>query len=117
MSKRTKKTEAEAEIAAGPPKLTKRQWQALEKVFAAEIEGKPYHNESGSGYYCRLRDAGFVQWQYGHRWPVRQLAGWILTELGRYAYCSSIERFVSPEELAAMEKEMDAEGKANLLDR
>jgi hypothetical protein len=69
---------------------TKKVLKALEKVFAAEIEGRlPF--QSKALIYLDLQDEGLVQPMertFGGRHPVI-VKGWQLTHVGRLAYCSA----------------------------
>lgn len=71
---------------------TKKILNALERVFAAEIEGRlPF--QSKALVYLDLQDKGLVepmQRTFGGRFPVT-VSGWQLTELGRILYCSSCD--------------------------
>lgn len=64
--------------------------KALEKVFAAEVEGRlPF--QSKATIYQRLNDEGLIEpmeRQFGGRFPV-VVSGWQLTHAGRLMYCSS----------------------------
>lgn len=66
--------------------------KALEKVFAAEIEGRlPFRSKAA--IFKRLHDEGLVEpmeRHFGGRFPVI-VAGWQLTHAGRFMYCSSCE--------------------------
>lgn len=71
--------------------------KALERIFAAEIEGRPLL-QSNAAIYKRLADAGFVK-------PVKEVfygtgnsaidrlpmvvSGWALTNMGRIIYCEN----------------------------
>lgn len=63
---------------------------ALEKVFAAEIEDRlPF--QSKVAIYRRLHNNGLIQPMertFGGRFPVT-VTGWQLTHAGRFLYCSS----------------------------
>jgi hypothetical protein len=82
------------------PKLKKKDFRLLEKVFSAEINGLlPF--QSRSKEYKRLEEEGLVQW--GEEvMPegkfVFRIKGWYLTHAGRYEYCRSC-----PEELGMNE--------------
>ena len=69
---------------------TKATIQALERVWAAEIEGRlPY--QSKARVYEKLRDEGLVetmQRHFGGRFAVT-VTGWQLTHAGRLLYCSN----------------------------
>jgi hypothetical protein len=69
---------------------TKKDLKALEKVFAAEIEGRlPF--QSKALVYLDLYDEGLVQPMevtFGGRFPVT-VKGWQLTHAGRITYCAS----------------------------
>ena len=63
---------------------------ALEKVFAAEIEGRlPF--QSKAKIFRDLENDGLVapmERRFGGRFPV-VVTGWQLTHAGRFMYCSS----------------------------
>lgn len=67
----------------------KRIINALEKVFAAEIDGRlPF--QSKARIYSELADDGLVapmERQFGGRFPIT-VSGWQLTHAGRLLYCS-----------------------------
>lgn len=64
----------------------------LEKVWAAEVEGRlPF--QSGAAIYKRLETQGLVQRMettLPGRFPVT-VSGWQLTHAGRFLYCSTCE--------------------------
>lgn len=68
--------------------MTKKTFLALEKVFAAEIEGRlPF--QSRARIYQDLCKDGLLslgQKMYGGRFPV-VVTGYYLTDAGRIAYC------------------------------
>lgn len=77
------------EVRRGGIVLTKAKINALEKVFAAEIEGRSH--QSAARIYTELEAEGYVREEVrtlGGRFPVR-ITGWILTDAGRFAYCST----------------------------
>jgi hypothetical protein len=67
--------------------------QALENVFAAEIENRlPF--QSKAAIYKRLREQGLVQDMQlviGSGWSAVTVRGYQLTHAGRITYCSSCE--------------------------
>lgn len=69
---------------------TKAELTALEKVFAAEIEGRlPF--QSKAKIFQKLADEGFIapmERKFGGQFPVT-VTGWELTHAGRIAYCVS----------------------------
>jgi hypothetical protein len=72
---------------------TKAELCALEKVFAAEIEGRlPF--QSKAKIYDKLQERGMVdhaEQRFGSgMWRVT-VRGWVLTHAGRYTYCKSCE--------------------------
>ena len=71
--------------------MTKRWFDALEKVFAAEIKGVlPF--QSKAKVYDELEADGCVApvtRTFGDRWPRVTVSGWALTERGRILYCES----------------------------
>lgn len=71
---------------------TKAEIKALERVFAAEIEGRlPF--QSRAKIYWRLFDDGLVEPMVRNfgvgPWGNLTVTGWQLTHAGRYLYCSS----------------------------
>ena len=86
--------------------LTKEKFTALGEIFAAEIAGNlPF--QSKSIIYCKLSSQGLVETSskvLGVRFPIT-VSGYILTQAGRYAYCSNCERFMTAEELAEAESD------------
>lgn len=73
--------------------VTKKVLRALEKVFAAEIEGRlPY--QSKALLFLDLCDDGLVQpmeRSFRDRWGAVTVKGWQLTHAGRFLYCSSCD--------------------------
>jgi hypothetical protein len=71
-------------------KATKKVLQALEKVFAAEIEGRvPF--QSRAKVYSSLCDDGLLEpmtMELGGRLPLT-VSGYQLTHAGRITYCES----------------------------
>lgn len=72
-----------------PPRLHKREYRALGKVFAAEIEntGIPYQYQAR--VYRELAEMDYIKEtsvKIGCRFP-ETIIGWILTERGRITYC------------------------------
>lgn len=69
---------------------TKRTLVALERIFAAEIEGRlPF--QSKALLYLDLCEQGLVEpmeHTFGGRFPV-SVKGWQLTHAGRITYCNS----------------------------
>jgi hypothetical protein len=68
-------------------KLTRAEFEALEKVFTAEIFG--YVHQRKAKIFKELEAAGMVTEHtdtWAGRFPVR-VTGWILTHRGRMAYC------------------------------
>lgn len=65
--------------------LNKREFEALGKVFAAEVECRlPF--QSTAMIYTSLRDMGLLEW--GHeKLGVITCYGWYLTQHGRHYYC------------------------------
>jgi hypothetical protein len=77
-----------------PPKKV---MNALEKVFSAEIYGRPIF-QSKASIYRDLLAAGLVEWashSYGQGWSAVTVSGYALTHRGRYLYCSNCD---DPEE-------------------
>lgn len=76
--------------ATRPPKKV---LNALEKVFAAEINGRlPF--QSKAMIYRDLLAAGFVasmQRTFGQGWRAVTVSGYELTHAGRYLYCANCE--------------------------
>ena len=72
------------------PKIKGRTLAALEKIFAAEIEGHlPF--QSRAKIYRELCEEGLAEPMvrvFGGRFPVTT-TGYQLTHVGRYIYCSS----------------------------
>lgn len=71
---------------------TKKVLKALEKVFAAEIEGR-LPLQSKALVYLDLYDEGLVEPMertFGGRFPV-VARGWQLTHAGRLVYCTSCD--------------------------
>jgi hypothetical protein len=70
------------------PRLSTREIRALEKVFAAEIEGRlPF--QSRAKVYQELVEAGYLSRDrriFGGRFPI-EAEGFALTHLGRFSYC------------------------------
>ena len=72
--------------------LTKKQLQALEKVFAAEIKNRlPF--QSKARIYADLARQDYLQsytrrLSFGDGLPAMTVSGYALTHAGRYAYCS-----------------------------
>lgn len=75
---------------AQTPVMTKRQYNALEKVFAAEIERR-LPLQSKALVYEELERLGFVKMDTetmgNDRFGAIVVKGWYLTQLGRLAYC------------------------------
>jgi hypothetical protein len=73
---------------------TKAALKALERVFAAEVEGRlPF--QSKAGIFQKLCDDGFLMpmeriFGSGERFPVT-VKGYQLTHAGRILYCSSCD--------------------------
>lgn len=70
-------------------RLPKAQLEALEKVFAAEIEGRVY--QSRAKIFTQLAAEGMVEEEtltLPGRFPVR-VPGWGLTHRGRILYCAA----------------------------
>lgn len=65
----------------------------LEKLFAAEVEGRlPFQTKAKWIY--KLSDEGYVQamtTRLGGQFPLR-IDGWQLTHLGRLTYCESCNK-------------------------
>lgn len=81
-------TESDTAAEAKPPKKV---LAALEKVFAAEIDGRPLF-QSKASIYRDLLAAGLVQWvehTIGSGWSAVKVTGYSLTHRGRYLYCSN----------------------------
>lgn len=74
-------------------RLTKRYFSALEKVFAAEIEGR-LPLQSKAKVYAELEKEGFVE-RYERRFCDRfgemVFSGWCLTHAGRLTFCMNCE--------------------------
>lgn len=71
-------------------KLCREQLKVLERIFAAEIFGKPIA-QFRSKHLSGLEESGYVlraEATLPGRFPVI-IRGWILTERGRMAYCES----------------------------
>lgn len=71
---------------------TKAELNALERLFAAEINGRlPF--QSKAKIFQQLSDEGLVQPMerhfHGDRFGAIKVAGWQLTHAGRMLYCSS----------------------------
>jgi len=66
---------------------------ALERVFAAEIDGRlPF--QSKARIYKELCDDGMVQPMertFGHGWSAATVRGYELTQAGRMLYCASCD--------------------------
>ena len=81
-------------------RLTKKQIQALENVFAAEITDRlPF--QSKARIYAGLVEAGYLQpdtrtFGLGERFPVT-VYGYALTHAGRYAYYEQCPAWVRPQ--------------------
>lgn len=73
--------------------LTKGRKSALEKVWAAEVEGRlPF--PSNARIYLKLRDEGLVEPMetvHRDRFGSMTFRGWQLTHAGRFLYCASCE--------------------------
>ncbi|MGH8261384.1 MAG: hypothetical protein ACREUG_17010 [Steroidobacteraceae bacterium] len=72
------------------PRLNKATMDALERVFAAEIEGRlPLYSKAK--IYDRLCEDGLVEFGTFNlgkdRFGVIRVQGWSLTHAGRLAYC------------------------------
>jgi hypothetical protein len=71
---------------------TKAELEALEKVFAAEIEGRlPF--QSKAKIFKLLQKDGLLspmERTFGGRFPIT-VAGYQLTHAGRFIYCSSCQ--------------------------
>lgn len=71
------------------PRLKKSYIAALEKVFAAEIEGRLH--QSHAKVYTELLDIGMVTHErrsFGRdRFGAIEVEGWSLTHAGRLSYC------------------------------
>lgn len=76
--------------------MTKKHLKLLEKVFAAEIEGRLPYQSKAKGYK-ELEELDLVAWGTvtlgGGGFPVT-VSGWYLTHSGRYAYCESCKDVV-----------------------
>lgn len=70
--------------------MNKRHHNALERVFAAEIEGR-LPLQSKARVYEELERLGYVKLDTETMWRDRfggvSVSGWYLTQLGRLAYC------------------------------
>lgn len=70
---------------------TKAELNALEKVFAAEIEGRlPF--QSKAKIFHQLCEDGLLQpmdRRFGDRFGIVTISGYQLTHAGRLAYCTS----------------------------
>lgn len=70
---------------------TKHQLAALEKVFAAEIDGQlPF--QSKAKIFQKLADEGLLapmNRTFGTGWSAIKVTGWQLTHAGRLLYCST----------------------------
>lgn len=70
---------------------TKQTMSALEKVFAAEIEGRlPF--QSKSRIFQKLADDGLLEpmeRRSGTGWSAVTVTGWKLTQAGHFLYCSN----------------------------
>jgi len=70
---------------------TKRELAVLEKVFAAEIDGRlPY--QSKAKIFAELCEAGLLapmERTYGSGWSAVRVRGFVLTDAGRLLYCAS----------------------------
>jgi len=70
---------------------TKAEMNALERVFAAEVEGRlPF--QSKAAIYQRLAEDGLIEpmeRRFGDRLGVVLVKGWQLTHAGRFLYCAS----------------------------
>ena len=72
--------------------LNKKCFDALEAVFAAEVDDRlPF--QSKAKIYADLHQAGYIEpftrvFGAGERFPVT-VSGYVLTHAGRYAYCSA----------------------------
>ena len=78
---------------------TKAELNALEKVFAAEINGRlPF--QSKAKIFQRLCDGGYLEPMervYGSGWSAITVKGYQLTHLGRYTYCASCDEAEEPQ--------------------
>lgn len=72
---------------------TKAELNALEKVFAAEIDGRlPF--QSKAKIFTRLCEGGYLEpfeRRYGSGWSAVTVKGYQLSHLGRLTYCASCE--------------------------
>ncbi len=71
-------------------RLRKNEYAALEKVFAAEIEGR-LPLQSKNKVYLKLESYGYVE-KATRDFPADRLCpisvtGWVLTHAGRLTYC------------------------------
>jgi len=73
------------------PMPTKGRMNALEKVFAAEINGHlPF--QSKAAVFQKLADEGLLEpmeRKFGTGWSAVTVKGWQLTHAGRLLYCSN----------------------------
>lgn len=81
------------------PRLTKARLKALERVFAAEIEGRlPLYSKAR--IYNEMAADGLVEFQTFNlgkdRFGVIKVSGWSLTHAGRIAYCMSCRDVPEP---------------------
>lgn len=75
--------------------LNKNELQMLEKVFAAEIEGRlPFQTTSKMA--SKLAEAGYLE-QGVTMMSNLKVEGYWLTDAGRYIYCSSCRDVEIPE--------------------
>ena len=74
-----------------PTATPKATLKALERIFAAEIEGRlPY--QSKARIFTKLADDGLVapmERRFGHDRFAVTVTGWQLTHAGRLLYCSN----------------------------
>lgn len=67
--------------------MTKKTFELLGRIFAAEVDGRlPYQSKSKE--YPKLEEDGLCEGVTRRFGPVI-VQGWILTHLGRMAYCQA----------------------------
>lgn len=74
-------------------RVTKKDLAALERVFAAEIEGRHVYQTKAKVFQA-LCDKGLLQPAervYGTGWSAVTVRGYSLTHAGRFLYCSTCD--------------------------
>jgi hypothetical protein len=69
--------------------MTKRELDALEKVWIAEINNRlPFQSRPNAKIYKQLEADGMLQFG-SEKWGNVTVSGWYLTHGGRFTYCST----------------------------